>query len=152
MVTRIIAALPRTLNKRSEGQALVEFALVAPIFLLLVLGVVEFGRAWQVSQTLTDAARAGCRVAVVYNTNTTIDTVSSRMNANMAAARLDTASAVKTVTGYNPSTGQRTASTGDPAVCSITYPYQLRWIQGIMGWTGAQAALTMNTFVTFRFE
>ncbi len=105
MVTRIIAALLRPLNKRSEGQALVEFALVAPIFLLLVLGVVEFGRAWQVSQTLTDAARAGCRTAVVYNTSTTMNTVAGRMNANMAAARLDTVSAVKDVTAFDPQAG-----------------------------------------------
>ena len=35
------------LRERNEGQALVEFALIAPIFILLVLGVVEFGRAWQ---------------------------------------------------------------------------------------------------------
>ena len=41
---------------------------------------------------------------------------------------------------------------GMGAVCSISYPYQLRWIQGLMGWTGAQAAFTMNTSVTFRNE
>lgn len=145
MVTRKIRKIVARWRKRSEGQALVEFALVAPIFLLLVLGVVEFGRAWQVYQTLTDTVREGCRTAVVANGATTINTVAARMNTNMYAAGLDTAAAAKTVTGFQ-------AGTGTPATCAIIYPYQLRWIQGFMGWTGAQAAFTMKTSVTFRNE
>jgi Flp pilus assembly protein TadG len=132
-------------SKRNEGQALVEFALIVPIFLLLVFGVVEFGRAWNVYQTVTDAVREGCRTAVVANASTTINTVANTMNANMIAAGLDTASAVKTVTGFQ-------AGTGSPATCSISYPYQLRWLQPFMGWTGAQAAFNMNASVTFRNE
>jgi len=133
------------LRKRNEGQALVEFALVAPIFLLLVMGVVEFGRAWNVYQSVTDAVREGCRTAVVANPTTTINTVVNAMNNNMAAARIDTSLAVKTVTGFQQ-------GTGTPATCSISYPYQLRWLQPFMGWTGAQASFTMYTEVTFRNE
>ena len=52
------------------GQALVEFALVAPILLLLLLGIVDFARAWNVYEVLTDAAREGAREAVVDNGRT----------------------------------------------------------------------------------
>ena len=141
---RMKLSLPRW-GKRDEGQAIVEFALVAPIFLLLVFGVVEFGRAWNVYQTLTDAAREGARTAVVANSPVTLDTVAYRINTNLFAAGLDTASATKTVTGFR-------AGTGTPATVTISYPYQLRWLQPFMGWTTAQAAFNMNTSVTFRNE
>lgn len=151
MVTRRIRTILSRLRKRNEGQALVEFALIAPIFILLVLGVVEFGRAWNVKQTLTDAVREGCRTAVVAKSGTTLNTVANSMNAYMVAASLDTASATKSVSDCN-ATGCRLTGTGAPSTCSITYPYQLRWIQGLMGWTGAQAAFNMYTEVTFRNE
>lgn len=48
------------------GQALVEFALIVPIFLLIVLGVIEVSRAvWQ-ENTLAYAAREGTRYAIVH--------------------------------------------------------------------------------------
>ena len=48
-----------------KGQALVEFALVIPIFLMLLLGILQFGIVFNNYITLTDAARAGSRVAAV---------------------------------------------------------------------------------------
>lgn len=56
---------PRIGGRR--GQSLVEFALVVPILLLMLVGIIEFGRAWNVSQTVTYAARQGSRVAAVLN-------------------------------------------------------------------------------------
>jgi Flp pilus assembly protein TadG len=56
---------------RERGQALVELALIAPIFLLLVLGAIEFGAAFQARITLTNAAREGARLAGRGNIFTT---------------------------------------------------------------------------------
>jgi Flp pilus assembly pilin Flp len=62
----------RVLGKRAakgcrdeSGAAAVEMALVLPVLILLVFGIIEFARAWNVRQTLTDAAREGARIAVV---------------------------------------------------------------------------------------
>lgn len=57
----------RYLHKNENGQSLVEFALVLPILLLLVLGVIEFGWLLNGKITLNSAAREGARVAVVLN-------------------------------------------------------------------------------------
>lgn len=46
-----------------KGQAVVEFALILPVFLLLVFGAIEFGRAYYVRHLLTNAAREGSREA-----------------------------------------------------------------------------------------
>lgn len=50
-----------------RGQSLVEFALVVPLLLLMVVGIIEFGRAWNISQVVTFAARQGARTAAVMN-------------------------------------------------------------------------------------
>jgi Flp pilus assembly protein TadG len=48
-----------------QGQTAVEFALVAPFIVALLLLVIEFGVAFHDYVTLTDAARAGARKAIV---------------------------------------------------------------------------------------
>ena len=48
-----------------KGQGLVEFSLVLPLFLLLLVGVAEFGRAWMTRNILTGAAREAVRIAAV---------------------------------------------------------------------------------------
>jgi hypothetical protein len=53
------------LRRRSRGQALVEFAVVFPVIVLLGFGLVDVGRAVFEYNTLTNAARQGARVAVV---------------------------------------------------------------------------------------
>lgn len=49
----------------TRGQGLVEFALVVPILLLLLLGLVELGRAWMTRNIMTGAAREAARIYVV---------------------------------------------------------------------------------------
>jgi Flp pilus assembly protein TadG len=51
---------------RRRGQALAEFALAAPIFFVLMLGLIELGRAVYYIQILDSAARDGARYAIVH--------------------------------------------------------------------------------------
>ncbi len=51
--------------KSEKGQSLVEFALVLPIFIFLVFGIIEFGRLWETVNIMTSAAREGARAAAV---------------------------------------------------------------------------------------
>ncbi|QDU81067.1 TadE-like protein [Polystyrenella longa] len=50
-------------SEQRRGAAAVEFALTAPIFLILILGVVEIGTVLDVSNKLETAVRGGCRLA-----------------------------------------------------------------------------------------
>ena len=47
------------------GQTLVEVALILPIFLVLLFGIIEIGRAWSAQQSVTIAAREGARILVM---------------------------------------------------------------------------------------
>jgi hypothetical protein len=55
----------RLLWRREWGQELVEFALVLPVLLLLMYGIVEFGRVIFVYNTLANAAREGARCGII---------------------------------------------------------------------------------------
>lgn len=48
-----------------QGASMVEFAIVLPIFLLAIIGILEFGRAFMVNQIVVSASRAGARKAVI---------------------------------------------------------------------------------------
>jgi Flp pilus assembly protein TadG len=51
---------------RSRGQAMVEFALVIPVFILLMVGLFDLGRVVWVNDTLATAAREAARYAIVH--------------------------------------------------------------------------------------
>jgi Flp pilus assembly protein TadG len=57
------------MNRRNrKGAAVVEFAVVAPLFVLLMMGMIEMGRAVQIQQVLTNASREGARLAAIEGT------------------------------------------------------------------------------------
>jgi TadE-like protein len=55
----------RRRSARRRGQSLVEFALVLPIFLVILFGLIDLGRAVYLNSTLSQAAREGARLASV---------------------------------------------------------------------------------------
>ena len=64
-----------TNQRERKGAVLVEAAVVLPILLLLVLGIIEFGRGMMVVQLLTNGAREGARRAVLNGaTNSIVET------------------------------------------------------------------------------
>lgn len=55
----------RRRSRRGRGQALVEFALVIPVFLLVLFGLIDVGRFVYLNSTLSQAAREGARLGSV---------------------------------------------------------------------------------------
>jgi Flp pilus assembly protein TadG len=60
------------IKRRSPGQALVEFALVLPVLLVILMGLFDFGRAVYAYTTVSNAAREALRVAIVDQNTTKI--------------------------------------------------------------------------------
>ncbi len=113
----------RIAAKRS-GASAVEMAIVAPVFITLVLGQIEFARLGMVCQLMTTAAREGCRVAVVSG-NTQTD-VQDRVNAFLTVSGIS----VGTVTFTCPSTSSlQNAPRGTPIAISLSVPYRsVSWL------------------------
>lgn len=140
-----IAKIGGRFRRADEGQALVEFALVVPFLLLFLVGIVEFGRAWNLHQVLTDAAREGARRAVVYNPNITEDSVRNTVKAAIATAGANPNSATITVTGLFD-------NTGDPATVEIAMPYRFIFFGALKQWTTGESTVTLRTRFTMRNE
>ena len=69
-------------NRRTRGQSLLEMAFVVLIFLFLLFGIIEFGRALWTYNTIVQATRAGARWAVV-NVQSNSDTANKTKVQNM---------------------------------------------------------------------
>jgi len=103
---------------------MVEFAMVAPILLLLVFGIIQFGITFNNYLTLTDAVRAGARQAAVSRTLS--DPVGAATNRVISAASdLNTSDLDITVTPYDPSHGTSTWVQGGDVTVKASYPYSI---------------------------
>jgi len=110
--------------KRSwrRGAAVVEFAVVAPIFLTLIGGTIELGRAIVVVQILTNASRDGARVAG-YSTTTSTSTVTGSVNTYLSNEGITGATTV--VSPSPPSS----AAIGSPVSVTVSIPYaSVSWL------------------------
>jgi Flp pilus assembly protein TadG len=117
---------PKTpsLRRAQDGQALVEFALVLPLLLLFVLGIIQFGILFNNYVTLTDAVRAGARQAAVSRTVANpVAATESRIWGS--AAGLDASDLTITVTPHDPSDGSATWVQGGDVIVKATYPYAI---------------------------
>ena len=95
-------------RNRRRGAALVEMALVLPVFLTIVLGIIEFGRAMTISNLLANAAREGARLAVTAGTTNTevTNAVKTFMNSATGVAAGDvTVTITVTAASGNPDPG-----------------------------------------------
>ena len=111
--------------KKRRGAAAVEFAVVAPVFLLLVFGMIEYGRMVMVQQVLTNASREGARVAVLDGSTSqeVQDTVNQYLNSGSISG------AVITVDPANPAD----AGFGDPVTVSVDIGFsQVSWLPSPM--------------------
>jgi Flp pilus assembly protein TadG len=118
-------------------------ALVAPVFVALLLGMIEAARLGMVAQLLTTAAREGCRVAVLDGMAQT--DVQNRVNAVLAGSGIS----VGTVTPTCPSPYTWTSAPGGTAITvnlSVTYS-QVSWLKvsGYLSNATINASATMSS-------
>lgn len=136
---------PRRPVRGDAGQALVEFALVVPILLLLLLGIVDFARAWNVYQVLTDAAREGARTAVIDNPDIVESDVRDVIRGALSRAGLEPDSATISISGFR-------AGRGTPAEVEVDYPYELAFVGRFLDWLTGDPGLLLRTDVVMRNE
>jgi Flp pilus assembly protein TadG len=95
-----------------RGQALVETALVMPLLLLTLVGIMEIGRAWSMHQVVTDSARQGARKAAIWHQSGTSE---ARDSGWAAAARSLLAGSIDTTKAkidVDPGTEEATVTVG----------------------------------------
>lgn len=108
--------------RNQDGQSFVEFAFIMPFLIFLVLGVIQFGRAWHDYITITDAARVGAREAAVHRT-TACSSATTKIN---SMGVIPSGSTIACTAGTN---------VGDPVTVTITYSFSI----GLPGYFGLPA-------------
>ena len=115
-----------------QGQTMAEFAIVLPILIVLLFGIVQFGILFNNYVTLTDAARAGARAAAVSRQSgdpSGTATAAVRSSANdLNQAKLG----VSVSSSWAP---------GSQVTVQATYPYAI----SLLGWVVSSGSLTTKT-------
>lgn len=110
MIPRLIR---RNQKDDEKGQNLVEFAMVVPIFLILVFAIVDFGMGFHAWITVTNAAREGARMGAVGADEATITARVKDTSSSLAADDLQI-----TVTNAQ-------GNPGESVTVQVEYQYQL---------------------------
>jgi Flp pilus assembly protein TadG len=115
-----------TAQLRGErGATAVEFAFILPLLIVLVLGIAEFGHAFQVSGTLSAAAREGVRVMALQN-----DPAAARNAVRTAAPSLNPG-VTNAQIAIAPASCPTTGATSTTVRLTVTYP--MPFLTGFFG-------------------
>lgn len=109
----ILKRITRRKGEGEGGQSLVEFALVLPIFLLVLFAIVDFGMAFHAWIAVTNSAREGARLGAVRGS---ADDIKQRVQDTTGT--LDQANLTVTVTNAE-------GDPGDSVIVDVSYAYSL---------------------------
>lgn len=130
----------RHIRKRRRGAAAVEFAVVLPVFVILVFGMIEYGRMVMVQQVITNASREGARKAVLDGATTS--SVQTAVTSYLTSAKVNGGSAAV-------SPDPTTAASGDPITVTVNIPFSaVSWLPSPMYLGGK----TLSASTTMRRE
>jgi Flp pilus assembly protein TadG len=122
---------------RDRGATAVEFALVLPLLLLIVFGIIDFGRALNAQVTLTEAAREGVRLAALGYSNTDVEA-----RAQAAVPQLSGVD-VTVTSSCQPGAGP-TADAEVNVSYSFSFVTPVGAIAGLFGGTGLGGPITLS--------
>ena len=153
----------RGLARSERGTAIVEFALIAPLLFFLVFGIIEFGRALNYYNDLTQLAGQGARAAIVSRNpdSTAVGTANANCPANNQTIQCQIAKTFPTdnelkngmsvcLGTLNTSTGVITAPTTAPTIgapVTVRTKYPFHFLTSLFG-----ASITLTSTQTERLE
>ena len=150
-----MATLTSERGPRSErGSQLIEFALVLPLLLLVVLGIMDFGLLFQRYEAVTNAAREGARIAVLQGY--TAPDVEERVKQYLGDAGLSVTGPQTPITVvFGPQAMNLDGGTCMSVIgTTVFYPNQYLFLGGIMGYFGGGSfgSKMVSATARMRFE
>ncbi len=101
-------------EKRAIAAAIVEFAVVLPLLLTILFGIIEYGWVFMVRQTLQHASREGCRLAVLQTSVAPYTNVTTRVADIMGTTN---------AAGYTLAMNHAVAGVSDTETVTVSVPY-----------------------------
>ena len=112
----------RNFTRIADGAAAVEFALVAPLFLLMLGGIIEFGQAFKTEHLLSNACRRGARSAI-FSGSTTSQVETNVKNQCETMMRVSSSDVTVNILVNGTSADLSSAVKGDQIDVQVTIPY-----------------------------
>lgn len=128
-----------------RGQAAVEFALVLPFLLIMLVGIIEFGRAWNEHQVITDAAREAARKGAIWDETVTEQDIRDVAESALARAGIDPGTATIDLDNWDGDAGEK-------LTVSIDLPYQFTFFGPLVKWSTGQSSIVLKTSFSMRNE
>ncbi len=148
-----VMARARRFWRRQDGAALIETAFTLPLLLFISVSIIEFGRAYQSWQVVTNAAREGARIAVLPGT--TDAAVTGRVQAYLSAGNLSDADKA-TVSIARDTTVAIGTGTASASRVKVDYPFTFMVLQPvarlIASGSTVGAPVTLSAAATMRNE
>jgi Flp pilus assembly protein TadG len=128
-----------------DGQSIVEFAIIAPFLLFLLLAITQFGLAFHNYLAITDAARVGARAAAVNRTTNPCNAARTAIQNTVSSTQWGVISSRITCSPGTP------GPAGSSYTISISYPVTIG-LPGMFGLPAFNQTGTMSTSATERLE
>ena len=140
-----------------RGQALAEFALVLPLILFFIASILEFGRAWNIKQAVTDAAREGARYTVVRDVDiTSLADVEAKIEERLMLASIETSdisfSSTDPVCAIPADCFHNVTGYGRDMTVHVSTQHRMGLVHVLLGWAGVPSTVTIRTDATMRNE
>ena len=148
-------------QRHDPGQSLVEFALIAPLLVAVIFGIVELAILFNCYISVTNTAREAARAGSIYQETTAIVTSSDATAADTRRKQyitqiitdtispvIDPVTDVTVTVSYNPATAdtQNLYRAGDAVAVQLAYTHQLFF--GLLG----PKTITLNATSSMRIE
>ena len=143
------SAASRQGNSARSGAAAVEFALIAPLFFLLLGGIIEFGQAMSVRHSLSVAARRGARAAIVEGASTASVTEKVKSDCKKVFRAQEEEFRVAVAINGSRGTDLKAAQSGDEITLTVSVPYS---VVGIRFYGNLLNHSLISTSCTFEHE
>lgn len=131
-------------RQTAGGSATVEFALIFPLFVLLLIGMIEFGLAIWRQEILTNASREGARAGIVSSIpRPTSDDIIAVVQAYLTNSGLDPAATTISVTGTD-------GLSGESLTVQVQYPNSFLVLPNLL--PGLDASITLQAKTVMLLE
>ena len=142
--------------KRQEGASAVEFAIILPLLLILVFGIIEFSILFYDKAMITNASREGARVGIVYRyqdggPNHPDDTEIASAIVQYCQDHLITfGSGTLTI----PASGRTGDSPGDSLTVTVNYDYNFLVFDSLLSLVGGSFlnGISLDAVTVMRLE
>ena len=145
------------LSENEKGTSIVEFAIILPVLLILIFGMVEFAALFYNKAVITNASREGARAAIVFRTDANgnytpyqqVD-IQTIVNNYVGNYLIGFPRGTATIPAFTPCPQTPTPGSDNYAVVQVSYGYHFLVLQNLLSFL--QSPFTLSSSTTMACE